>query len=140
MRKLFLFLVLVAAAASAQTTTRRATNVAALLAYPSFYHGRPIVIVGMLQIDGNGQLRVAHANGSIHLLSTNGAPEGLDEIRGEFLDLGRMNADDIRLSGYDLRATFKIDPEGSWPKAGEVTAIVATSVSAATPPDRKSVV
>jgi Big-like domain-containing protein len=139
MRKVLLFFVLAATAASAQTTTRKATNLAALLAYPSFYHGRPIVIVGAVKTDDKGQINVSDDNGSIHLLAKNGAPEGLDEVRGEFWDLGRMRVDDIRLTGYDLRTTFKIDPEGPWPKAGEVTAIVATAVAPATPPPAPSI-
>src|SRR5262245_20499997 len=102
MRKLFLFLVLAATAVSAQTTTRRATNLAALLAYPSFYHGRPIVIVGEVKTENSGQITVSDDNGSIHLVTKNGAPDGVDEIRGEFWDLGRMRADDIRLTSYDL--------------------------------------
>jgi hypothetical protein len=133
-------LVGIAASLSAQTTTtRRATNVAALLAYPSFYHGRPIVIIGTVKSDANGQMRVSDDNGSIHLISKSGAPEGLDEVRGEFWDLGRMNADDIRLAAYDIRTTFKIDPEGPWPKAGEVTAIIASAVTAASPPPAPSI-
>ena len=139
MRKLLLLLIVATTTASAQTTTRKATNLALLLAYPSFYHGRPIVIVGEVKTDTNGQINASDDNGSIHLLSKNGAPEGLDEIRGEFWDLGRMNASDIRLTGYDLRTTFKIDPDGPWPKAGEVTAIVATSVTPATPPPAPSI-
>ena len=135
MRKLLLLLIVATTTASAQpTTTRKATNLAMLLAYPSFYHGRPIVIVGEVKTENNGQINVADDNGSIHLLSKTGAPDGLDEIRGEFWDLGRMSPSDIRLTSYDLRATFKIDPEGPWPKAGEVTAIVATAVTSATPP------
>ena len=139
MRKLLFLVLAVATTVSAQTTTRRATNLAALLAYPSFYHGRPIVIVGAVKTEADGQIRVSDDNGSIHLIAKNGAPEGLDEIRGEFWDLGRMNADDIRLRALDLRATFKIDPEGPWPKAGEVTAIIATAVTAATPPPAPSI-
>jgi len=139
MRKLLLFLVLIATTTFAQTTTRKATNLAALLAFPGFYNGRPIVIVGTVKIESNGQMRVADDNGSMRLVSKNGAPEGLDEIRGEFWDLGRMNPDDIRLQSYDLRATFGIDREGAWPKAGEVTAIIASAVTAATPPPAPSV-
>src|SRR5262245_28984697 len=134
MRKLLLFLVLIATTTFAQTMTRRATNLAALLAYPSFYHGRPVVIIGTVKIEANGQMRVGDDSGSMRLISKNGAPEGLDEIRGEFWDLGRMNADDIRLQSYDLRSSFGIDREGPWPKAGEVTAIVASAIAAATPP------
>ena len=40
-----------------------------------------------------------------------------------------MKPDDPRLAGYDLRATFHIDPEGAWPRPGEVTVIVAVGAS-----------
>jgi hypothetical protein len=121
--------------ADAQTTTRRATNLAALLAYPGFYHGRPIVIVGKVALDPNGQLKVSDDEASVHLVFKGNAPDGLDEVRGEFWDIGRMKADDIRLSAYDLRATFKVDPEAPWPRPGEVTAIIASAVApAAVPP------
>src|SRR5947199_7953184 len=125
----------VAATVSAQPTTRRATNIPALLAYPGFYHLRSIVIVGTVKTQANGELRVTDEGGTIRLVVKGGsAPNGLDEIRGEFWDLGRMKPDEPRLSNIDLRATFHIDPDAPWPKSGEVTAIVATSVSADSPP------
>lgn len=118
--------------ATAQTVTRRATNISALLAYPGFYHTRPIVIVGTVALK-DSDLRVSDGNESIHLIFKGSAPDGLDEIRGEFWDIGRMKPDDPRLAGYDLRATFHMDPDAPWPRAGEVTAIVATSVTPAAP-------
>ena len=39
----------------------------------------------------------------MRVLFKGSAPDGLSEVRGEFWDLGRMNADDPRLAGYDLR-------------------------------------
>jgi hypothetical protein len=46
-----------------------------------------------------------------------------------------MKPDDVRLANLDLLALFHIDPAGSWPKTGEVTAIMATAVArAASPP------
>src|SRR5262245_26647059 len=80
-----------AAISDAQPQTRRATNIAALLAFPGYYHGRPIVIVGKVSLEKD-QLRVADdADHSLHLIFKGGnAPDGLDEIRGEFWDLGRM--------------------------------------------------
>ena len=89
----------------------------------------------------DNELRVSDDNASIHLIVKGGAsaPDGLDEIRGEFWDLGRMKADDPRLSGYDLHATFHMDPDAAWPRPGEVTAIVATSVSAAAPPQQATI-
>ena len=50
--------------AEAQASDRRATNLTALLAYPGFYHGRPIVIVGKVALDPNGQLKVSDDDAS----------------------------------------------------------------------------
>ena len=41
--------------------------------------------------------------GSIRVMFKGSAPDGLDEVRGEFWDLGRMKPDDPQLTGYDLR-------------------------------------
>jgi hypothetical protein len=128
----------VTAIADAQPATRRATNLAALLAYPGFFHGRPILIVGKVGLDKD-QLRLSDDTTSIHLLFKGTAPDGLDEVRGEFWDLGRMKSDDIRLSTYDLRQTFKIDPNAPWPRPGEVTAIVATAVAPTTLPPQATI-
>jgi hypothetical protein len=124
-----------AASAEAQTTTRRATNIAGLLAFPGFYHGRPIMVVGKVALEANGQLKVSDDDGAIPIVFKGSAPDGLDEVRGEFWDIGRMKADDIRLNAYDLRATFKVNPDDPWPRPGEVTAIIATAIApAAVPP------
>ena len=126
--------------AEAQTTTRRATNIAGLLAFPGFYHGRPIVVVGKVALEANGQLKVSDDEaGSIPIVFKGNAPDGLDEVRGEFWDIGRMKADDIRLNAYDLRATFKVNPDDPWPRPGEVTAIIASAVSPAAVPATASI-
>jgi hypothetical protein len=126
--------VLITATVSAQPVTRRAANLAALLAYPGFYHGRPVVVVGNVALAQDGQIKVSDDLASIHLIFKGNAPDGLDEIRGEFWDIGRMKPDEPKLSTYDLRATFHFDPEGAWPRPGQVTAIVATAVVPAPPP------
>jgi Big-like domain-containing protein len=118
---------------------RRATNLETLLAYPGFYHGRPIVVVGKVALAANGQLRLSDDETSVHLVFKGNAPDGLDEVRGEFWDIGRMKADDLRFSTYDLRTVFKIDPDAPWPRPGEVTAIVATAVAPTTLPAAPSV-
>jgi hypothetical protein len=127
-----------AVVSDAQPAIRRATNLTTLLAYPGFFHGRPVLIVGKVGVEGD-QLRISDDNASLHLIFKGTAPDGLDEVRGEFWDLGRMKPDDIRLSSYDLRAMFKIDPDGAWPRPGEVTAIVATAVSPAATPAQASI-
>jgi hypothetical protein len=121
------------ATAMAQPAVRRATNLAALIGHQEFYHGRPIVVVGDVKLQDNGELRVTADGASMHVVFKGSAPDGVDEIRGEFWDLGRLGADNPRLAGYDLKATFKIDPEGAWPRPGQVTAIIASSVAAAAP-------
>jgi hypothetical protein len=90
-----------------------------------------VVIVGAVTLRDTGERRVGDDAGSLRVVFKGNAPDGLSEVRGEFWDLGRMNADDPRLAGYDLRATFQIDPEGAWPRQGQVVAIVASSIAAA---------
>jgi Bacterial Ig-like domain len=140
MKRTLLLLLAVAATVDAQPIGRRATNLTAVLAFPGFYHGRPIVIVGKVALAADGQLRLSDDDaGSVHLVFKGNAPDGLDEVRGEFWDLGRMKLDDIRLSTYDLRTTFKIDPDAPWPRPGEVTAIIATAVAPAVIPAAPSI-
>lgn len=133
-KRLLLLVLLCAVTVSAQPVVRRATNIAALLAYPGFYNTRPIVIVGTVGVKDN-HLRVSDDAGAIRLIFKGTAPDGLDEVRGEFWDIGRMKPDEPRLNGYDLRATFGVEPDAPWPRAGEVTAVIATAVApAALPP------
>ena len=138
MKRTLALLLAIVTTVSAQSATRRATNLTTVLAYPGFFHGRPILVVGNVGVEKD-QLRLSDDNTSIHLLFKGTAPDGLDEVRGEFWDLGRMKSDDIRLSTYDLRQTFKIDPNAPWPRPGEVTAIVATAVSPATLPAQATI-
>jgi hypothetical protein len=128
-----LIVVVVAASVGAQPMTRKATNLAALHAHPGFYHGRPIVVVGTVALEGT-KLKLSDDDASIHLIFKGNAPDGRDEVRGEFWDIGRMKADDPRLTTYDLRATFNVDPDAAWPRPGDVTAIIATAVAPAVVP------
>ena len=93
-----------------------------------------------MKTQANGELRVTDEGASVRLVVKGGsAPDGVDEIRGEFWDLGRMKPDEPRLAGLDLRAAFHIDPDAPWPKTGEVTAIVATAVTPASLPQSPSI-
>jgi hypothetical protein len=133
-RPLVLTLALGATAVSAQAPQRHATNVTALLAHPGFYHLRPIVVVGTTALLDNGELRVNSESGTMRVVFKGGAPEGLNEIRGELWDLGRMNPDEPRLTNYDLKTVFHLDPEGAWPRPGQVMALVASAISPSSPP------
>jgi hypothetical protein len=119
--------------------TRKPTNIGAILGFPGYYHGKPVVLTANVGVVKD-ELRIADDNGaSIRLIFKGSAPDGLDEIRGEFWDIGRMKADDVRLTTFDLRTTFKMDPEAAWPRPGEVTAFIASSVTPAQLPANSSI-
>jgi hypothetical protein len=123
----------------AQPLTRRATNLAEILGFPGFYNGRAILLVGKVETDKDGRMTLSDEDKTVHLLFKGNAPDGIDEVRGEFWDLGRMKPDDNRLRNYDLKTTFRIDPDGAWPRPGDVTALVATAVTAATIPSAPTI-
>ena len=132
-------LVSLATALTAQPSPRRATNIAALLNYPAFYQMRPVVIVGTLALRDNGRLQITDETGTLQVIFKGTSPDGLAEVRGEFWDLGRMKADDPRLSTLDLRTTFGVDPEGPWPRSARCWPSSPASINAATPPSLPSV-
>src|SRR5262245_48955620 len=109
-RLVALLAALAAATVSAQPSTRRATNLAALRAFPAFYHLRPVVVMGKVSLANNGEMRVADEAGSLRVVFKGSPPDGVSEVRGEFWDLGRMHADDPRLAGMDVQRTFHLDP------------------------------
>jgi len=141
MKRLPFVLLLFAATLSAQpgTTTRRATNIPALLAHSEFFHMRPVVVVGELKLLDSGEIRLTTDGASLRVVNKGNTPEGSVEVRGEYWDLGKFTADDPRLVGFDLRRTFGIDAEGGWPRLGQVTALVASSIAPAAPPSAPSI-
>jgi hypothetical protein len=139
MKRLLLILGVLITSVAAQTPQRRTTNLAALAAHPAFYHLHPVVVVGTLELRNSGELRLVDDSGSIRVIFKGSIPDELAEVRGEFWDIGRMSADDPRLASYDLRTTFQIDPENSWPKPGQVHALIASAVAPAPPPLAPSV-
>lgn len=138
-RVVTLLAMLAAISLSAQPSTRRATNIAALRAFPAFYHLRPVVLLGRVTLADNGDLSMTDEAGAVRVIFKGSAPDGLGEVRGEFWDLGRMNADDPRLAGYDIQRTFRLDPEGAWPRPGQVTAVVASAIAETSPPTGTSI-
>ena len=138
--KLVVALSAVAVSVSAQQQSpRRATNIAALRSFPAFYHLRPVVVVGTIALADNGDLRLSNDGATMRVIYKGNTPDTLAEVRGEFWDLGRMNADDPRLAGLDAPRTFHIDPEGAWPRPGAVMAIIASAVTETVQPSTASI-
>jgi hypothetical protein len=133
-RRGLLLALAVSSVVSAQPATRRAASLATLLAHPSFYHLRAVVVAGTLNLENDGSFKLTDGERSLRVVMKENPPNGLSEVRGEFWDLGRMNADDPRLRRYDLRKTFQIDPDGPWPQPGAAVALLGTSAAASTVP------
>src|SRR5206468_10657508 len=96
-RRILIFVLAFAASVAAQPAGRRATNLAALIGHPAFYHSRQVVVIGNVKLENNGELRVTTDGASMPIVFKGSAPDGIDEVRGEFWDLGRMGADNPRL-------------------------------------------
>ncbi len=130
-----LLLVALAATVSAEApAVRRASNVAALTAFSAFYQARPVLIVGTISQQDNGDVRVSDGTGALRIIVKGDAPDGLGEIRGDFWDIGRMNPEDPRLASFDLQRTFHMDPEAAWPRPGQIMALVASTVTPTSTP------
>jgi Bacterial Ig-like domain len=138
-RRLTALLVLAAITASAQPPARHVTNIGALIGFPGFFHLRPILVVGTVATTDKGIHVSDEAGNSIRVIPKGSAIDGLDEIRGEFWDIGRMKPDEPQLAGYDIKRTFDFDPDGPWPRPGEVTAIIATAVTATRVPSATTI-
>ncbi len=139
MKRLVPILLLVAATVAAQPgNPRRTTNIEALLQFPAYFHLRPIVVTGALTLRDTGEIRLGTEGGSIRVVFEGTPPEGTVEVRGEYWDIGRFNADDPRLARFDLARIFGMDPNASWPRAGQVTALMASAIAPTTPPQAPS--
>lgn len=130
-----------AAALGAQPQPRRATTIAAIRAFPGFYHQQTVLVVG--EIKGTEErATIATDAGSLSAVARE-LREGRVEARGQLLDVGRMSQDDPRLIPFNLGDRVRAIYQDRWPKPGEelVLLVAGTSpppapASATTPPLR----
>ena len=128
----FACLILLAAVAlGAQPASRTATTAEALTIYPLFFHGRQVVVRGTVQHPSPDvtALRAGDNVRPVFLFFRSGTTidEGTKEIRGEFWDLGRLNAEDPRLAGLSLERFLDRVNEGRWPAQNQVPIILVQS-------------
>lgn len=124
-----IFVVAVFSAGHAQTARRLAT-IAALHQYPGYFHLQNVVVHGEFDESGGRPLLRADERQINVLLNDVKTTSGLLEVRGQLLDVGRLEHGDPRLANYDGAA----DPE-RWPRPGEdlvlsVTAVTQTQLAA----------
>jgi hypothetical protein len=116
-----------AASAPAQPAVRRLATVDALRQYPGFFHLQPVVLRGELAETAARLMLRSDANEIRILLDDASRPDGLVEVRGQMLDVGRLQPGDPRLARYE-----RLDEE-RWPAPGEELLVSATSVMPAPP-------
>jgi Bacterial Ig-like domain len=128
----------VAVPADAQPGTRRVTTVTAIKSFSGFYHGQAVLVRGELR-DSETKPMLVSGEEFIRLLGRDALPEpGTYDVKGQVLDIGRLQADDPRLSGVDLRP-FGIEQGDRWPRQGEIVVLKVSSLEKATPPPAPSI-
>jgi len=115
--------------ASAQSAQRTSTTVAALSAYTSFFHSRPVLLRawpdGDLQdvfvTDGEHRIRV------LNMAPPAPAPGDREqlEIEGTFWDVGRLQPDDSRLDTFLIGRLSERLFNRPWPVSGELMLLIA---------------
>lgn len=118
-------LVLVAVAFADAQTTRRLATVDALRQYPGYYHLQNVLLHGEFVEGARVLLRGGERDIPV-ILNDAKAVENLAEVRGQLLDVGRLEPTDPRLASYEGAR----DPE-RWPRPGEELVLSATSVAEA---------
>ncbi|HEY0876704.1 MAG TPA: Ig-like domain-containing protein [Vicinamibacterales bacterium] len=122
-----------AAAASAQPPTRLATTAEALIASAGFFQGRTVVVQQKLITEGEFT-RLAEASKPIYVFFREQPSDDEGEVRGEFWDLGRIDAADSRFAGYDLTHLVERVNRGQWPVRDQIYIIVRASLAPSSPP------
>jgi hypothetical protein len=126
----------------AQPQPRRATTIAAIRAYPGFYHQQTVLVVG--EVKGTEErATISSEQASIRVIAREMPREGMLEARGQLLDIGRLSQDDPRLIPFNLLDRLRAIYQDRWPKPGEELILMLggtgpppAAASATTPPLR----
>ena len=128
---------LLPALAAAQPLRYMPTTLAAIDAYPSFFHRQPVV----LRATPEGDLQdVFVSDGERRLRALYVAPPVADEsdvleIEGTFWDVGRLQPDDPRVAGHSIAVMSERLLGKPWPSTGELRLLIADDTRRADAPD-----
>ena len=83
------------------------------------------------------QTRLVNASKPVYVLwktRADGGDGDEGEVRGEFWDLGRLEAGDARFAGYDFTRLIEAANRGRWPGRDQIYVILGASFTPAEPP------
>jgi hypothetical protein len=122
------------AGALAQSNVRRLTTIQAIRQFPGYYHLQNVLVRGEL-VENGARFMLRTEDGELRVfLKDVASRNGPVEVRGQIIDIGRLDANDPRVSGVaDGRDA------DHWPKPGEELVLNATAVGEAQPATTPSV-
>lgn len=109
--------------AASQPAVRRLATVAALREYPSYFHLQNVLLHGEFVENGTQIVLRGGERDVPVILKDNTTPSQLVEVRGQLIDVGRLEPGDARVATYAQERNF--DP---WPRPGEELVLIVTSV------------
>jgi hypothetical protein len=119
--------------AAAQSPARRLATIDALRQFPGYFHLQNVVVRGEF-VERGTELILRTDDSEIRLVNPSQAKRGPVEVRGQVIDVGRLERDDSRLGSYaERRGTTP------WPVPGAEVVLSITAVSEAQPATRPSV-
>ena len=126
--------ILLAPASHAQPAPRRLATLAALRQFPGYYHLQNILLRGEFKENGPTIL-LESADGDIRSVLDRDVrtSSGPVEVRGQLIDVGRLDPGDPRVPETEQREA------GRWPRPGEELLLRITAVAPAAPPTSLSV-
>ena len=122
------FLLVLATSTVAQVASRRVTTIDALRQFPGFYHLQNVLLRGEFAEDGNTIL-LRSGDREVRAILADGVrtTTGPVELRGQLIDVGRLEPGDPRVTPFEGRERDR------WPKPGEELFIRVTDVTSASP-------
>jgi hypothetical protein len=118
--------------ANGQAPARRLTTIAALHQFPAFYQLQNVLLRGEL-VEHGGKMFLRGDDREMRVILTGAtAKDGPVEVRGQMIDVGRLEPGDPRVSGY-VEAAGPDAAAEHWPKPGEELILTVTSVTEAQP-------
>ena len=125
------------AGVAAGQTAHRPTTLAALDAYPSFFHRQPVVVQAMAEGDFQA---VFVTDGERRIRALNVAPPvpgqvELLEIEGTYWDIGRLQPNDPRVEEHGIARLSEELFGKPWPATGELRLLIADETRGADEPE-----